>query len=61
MEILTFKKDKNQKFEVDKIIHSLDVHFDTNSLTAWFAFYYQAHVQGAPIKTEQAKQKDLSN
>ena len=51
---------KNPKFGVDKVFHPLDVHFDTNSLTAWLLFYVQVHVKGAPDKTVQAKQKDLS-
>lgn len=51
---------KNEKFEIDKIFHPLDVHFDTNSLSAWLSYYYSVHVKGAPEKTEQAKMKDLS-
>jgi integrase/recombinase XerD len=47
-------------FEIDKIFHPLDVHFDTNSLSAWLCYYYAVHVKGAPEKTEQAKMKDLS-
>jgi len=50
---------KNRKFVIDKVLHPLSEHFDTNSLTAWLAFYYQVHVKGAPIKTEQAKKKDM--
>ncbi len=52
--------DKNRKFVMDKIFHPLDVHFDTNSLSAWLSYYYSVHVKGAPEKTEQAKKKDLS-
>lgn len=52
--------DKNQKFGIDKISHVLDVHFDTNSLSAWLSFYYQVHVKGAPEKTEEAKKKDIN-
>ena len=44
---------------IDEVLHPLSEHFDTNSLTAWLAFYYQVHVKGAPIKTEQAKKKDM--
>lgn len=51
---------KTQKFVIDKIFHPLDVHFDTNSLTAWLTYYYTVHVKGAPGKTEQAKMKDIS-
>jgi integrase/recombinase XerD len=60
MSSLASEKVKNRKFVVDKIFHPLDVHFDTSSLSAWFAFYYQVHVKDAPQKTEQAKQKDLA-
>ena len=60
LNLLDAKNDKNSKFGVDKIFHPLDVHFDTNSLSAWLNFYYQVHVNGAPLKTEQAKQKDLA-
>ena len=60
MNLLKVQNDKNSKFGVDKVLHRLDVHFDTNSITAWLSFYYQVHVKGAPEKTEQAKQKDLS-
>ena len=58
--MLNSENDKTLKFEVDKIFHPLSVHFDTNSISAWFSFYYQVHVKGAPVKTEQAKQKDIS-
>ena len=51
---------KNREFVIDKIFHPLDVHFDTNSLSAWLSYYYSVHVKGAPEKTEQAKKKDLS-
>ncbi len=51
---------ENRKFVMDKILHPLDAHFDTNSLTAWLSYYYSVHVRGAPEKTEQAKKKDLS-
>lgn len=30
-----------------------------DSLTAWAQVYFQVHVVGAPIKTQQAKQRDL--
>lgn len=59
MNFLDAQNFKNQKFGVDKVFHPLDVHFDTHSLSAWLSFYYQVHVRGAPLKTEQAKQKDL--
>lgn len=45
---------------IDKISHPLDVHFDTNSLSAWISYYYSVHVKGAPEKTQQAKRKDLA-
>ena len=48
LNLLDDKNDKNQKFGVDKVFHPLDVHFDTNSLSAWLSFYYQVHVKGAP-------------
>jgi integrase/recombinase XerD len=38
----------------------LDVHFDTNSLSAWLSYNYSVHVSGSPEKTEQAKKIDLS-
>lgn len=60
LNLLDGQNDKNLKFGVDKISHPLSVHFDTNSLTAWLSFYYQVHVKGAPLKTEQAKQNDLT-
>ncbi|HDV5785702.1 TPA: tyrosine-type recombinase/integrase [Legionella pneumophila] len=60
MELLDRQNSKNQKFVIDKIFHPLDVHFDTNSLSAWLSYYYSVHVKGAPEKTEQAKMKDLS-
>ncbi|KTD07194.1 hypothetical protein [Legionella jamestowniensis] len=60
LNLLNGRNDKNSKFGVDKISHPLDVHFDTNSLSAWLSFYFQVHVRGAPLKTEQAKQKDLN-
>jgi integrase/recombinase XerD len=60
LNLLDDKNDKNRKFGVDKVFHPLDVHFDTNSLSAWLSFYYQVHVKGSPEKTEQAKQKDLN-
>ncbi|HHO2138825.1 TPA: tyrosine-type recombinase/integrase [Legionella pneumophila] len=60
LNLLNAQNDKNSKFGVDKIFHPLDVHFDINSLSAWLSFYYQVHVRGVPLKTEQAKQKDLN-
>ncbi|WP_245614419.1 tyrosine-type recombinase/integrase [Legionella massiliensis] len=60
LNLLDAQNDKNRKFGVDKIFHPLAVHFDTNSLSAWLSFYFQVHVKGAPLKTEQAKQKDLA-
>ena len=60
LKLLDAQNDKNWKFGVDKVFHPLDVHFDTNSLSAWLFFYYQVHVKGAPEKTESAKQKDLT-
>ncbi|WP_028389273.1 tyrosine-type recombinase/integrase [Legionella fairfieldensis] len=59
MNLLDAQNSKNQKFVIDKILHPLAVHFDTNSLSAWLSYYYTVHVKGAPEKTEQAKQKDL--
>lgn len=60
MNFLDEQNSKNRKFVIDKIFHPLDVHFDTNSLSAWLSYYYSVHVKGAPEKTEQAKMKDLS-
>lgn len=60
MNLLDAQNSKNHKFVIDKIFHPLDVHFDTNSLSAWLSYYYSVHVKGAPEKTEQAKMKDLS-
>lgn len=57
--LLARENPKNQKFGVDKIIHPLAAHFDTNSLSAWLSFYYTVHVKGAPEKTEKAKKADL--
>ena len=47
-------------FVIDKIFHPLDVHFDSNSLSAWLSYYYSVQVNGAPEKTETAKKKDLA-
>lgn len=60
LNLLNSENDKNRKFVIDKIFHPLDVHFDTNSLSAWLSYYYSVHVKGAPEKTEAAKMKDLS-
>lgn len=59
MILLDGQNSKNQKFVMDKISHPLDIHFDTNSLSAWLSYYYSVHVKGAPEKTESAKKKDL--
>nr|HAT8713578.1 site-specific integrase [Legionella jordanis] len=48
MNFLDEQNSKNQKFVIDKIFHPLDVHFDTNSLSAWLTYYYSVHVKGAP-------------
>jgi len=58
--LLDERNSKNREFVIDKIFHPLDVHFDTNSLTAWLSYYYSVHVKGVPEKTEAAKKKDLS-
>ncbi|EEZ93436.1 hypothetical protein LLB_3831 [Legionella longbeachae D-4968] len=34
MSLLDHQNPKNRKFVIDKIFHPLDVHFDTNSLSA---------------------------
>jgi integrase/recombinase XerD len=60
MNLLDGQNSKNRKFVIDKIFHPLDVHFDTNSLSAWMSYYYSVHVKGAPEKTEQAKKNDLA-
>ena len=60
MNFLDRKNPKNSKFVIDKILHPLAVHFDTNSLSAWLSYYYSVHVSGSPEKTEQAKKSDLS-
>ncbi|MFT4060684.1 MAG: tyrosine-type recombinase/integrase [Legionella sp.] len=59
MNLLEGQKSKNRKFVTDKLFKALDVHFDTNSLSAWLSYYYSVHVKGSPLKTEQAKMKDL--
>ncbi len=56
--LLASEKPKNRKFGVDKVIHPLAGHFDTNSLSAWLSFNYTVHVKGAPEKTEKAKRAD---
>jgi len=60
MNLLDGQNSKNAKFVIDKILHPLAVHFNTNSLTAWLNYYYTVHVSGSPEKTEQAKKSDLS-
>lgn len=60
MNLLDVKNAQNRKFVIDKISHSLDAHFDTNSLSAWLSYYYSVHVKSAPEKTEQAKKNDLN-
>lgn len=60
MNLLDRQNSKNRKFVIDKIFHPLDVHIDTNSLSAWMSYYYSVHVKGSPEKTEQAKRKDLA-
>ena len=60
MNLLDGQNSENQKFVMDKIFNRLDVHFDTNSLSAWLSYYYSVHVRGAPEKTEAAKKKDLA-
>lgn len=49
MNLLDAQNSKNQKFVIDKIFHPLDVHFDTNSLSAWLSYYYSVDVKGALI------------
>lgn len=58
--LLDGQNSENRKFVIDKIFHPLDVHFDTNSLSAWLSYYYSVHVKGAPEKTEAAKRQDLA-
>lgn len=60
MNLLDGQNTENPKFVIDKIFHPMDVHFNTNSLSAWLSYYYSVHVKGAPEKTEQAKKNDLS-
>ncbi|HBD9439196.1 TPA: tyrosine-type recombinase/integrase [Legionella pneumophila] len=60
MNLLGLQNDKNPKFVIDKISSEVSVQFDTNSLKAWLGYYYEVHVRGAPLKTEQAKMKDLT-
>ncbi|HCE5644419.1 TPA: hypothetical protein NHK01_002530 [Legionella pneumophila] len=60
MNSLDLQNDKNPKFVIDKIKGKVSVQFDTNSLKAWFGYYYEVHVKGAPEKTEQAKMSDLT-
>ena len=59
LNLLGDENEKNRKFVMDKIFHRLAVHFDTNSLSAWLSYYYQVHVKGSPLKTEQAKMSDI--
>lgn len=59
MNLLDASNSKNRKFVRDKIFHPLNVHFDTNSLSAWLSYYYSVHVQGGSEKTEQAKKRSL--
>lgn len=60
MNLLDGQNTENPKFVIDKIFHPMDVHFNTNSISAWLSYYYSVHVKGAPEKTEQAKMNDLS-
>ncbi|ARB92654.1 tyrosine-type recombinase/integrase [Legionella longbeachae] len=53
MNLLDRQNSKNQEFVIDKIFHPLDVHFDTNFLSAWLS-YYSVHVKGSPEKTGKA-------
>lgn len=59
LNLLDDENRKNRKFVMDKVLHPLSEHFNTNSLSAWLEFYYQVHVKGSPIKTEQAKKNDI--
>ncbi len=60
MNFLDRQNMKNSNLVIDKILHPLAVHFDTNSLSTLLSYYYTVHVSGAPEKTEQAKKSDLS-
>jgi integrase/recombinase XerD len=54
---------KLTKFGMDKILDEesgqLPGIYQDHSLLAWAEFYYHIHVKGSPLKTEQAKQRDL--
>lgn len=50
---------KSPDFAIDKIFNTLFTTTTTQSLTAWLTIYDQFHIQGAPAKTIQAKQRDL--
>ncbi|MGV8948675.1 MAG: tyrosine-type recombinase/integrase [Candidatus Paracaedibacter sp.] len=49
---------------MDKVLEGVSGHpvgfYQGDSLVAWAGFYYRVHVNGSPLKTEQAKQRDLN-
>jgi integrase/recombinase XerD len=49
---------------MDKVLEGVSGHpagfYQGDSLVAWVGFYYHVHVNGSPLKTEQAKQRDLN-
>jgi integrase/recombinase XerD len=55
---------KPPKFGMDKVFGGNSGHpagvYQGDSLMAWAGFYYHVHVNGSPLKTEQAKQRDLN-
>lgn len=55
---------KPHKFGRDKITDAVlerpTEFYQGDSLLAWVEFYYHVHVKGSPLKTEQAKKRDLT-
>lgn len=54
---------KTPKFGTDKVEGEILGHpagfFQGDSLLSWAEFYYHVYVKGSPLKTEQAKHRDL--
>lgn len=51
MVILDLQNSKTSKFVTDKVLDKYSAQFNTNSLKAWFEYYYEVHIKGAPKKT----------
>jgi integrase/recombinase XerD len=45
---------------MDKIIEYPKGVYQGDSFLVWAEFYYYVHVKRSPLKTEQAKQRDLT-